>query len=305
MRITRRGKFKRQKVFMVVSAFSLLLFFCVGYAAFSTSITLNAKGNVYSSSDITINDLKNLVVTTGDGLYVDVTENNRYVYKGADPDNYITFNGENAGWRIVSIEPDGTIKIVRDNKLNDTMIWNSEEGNTSWHDSEVNGYLNGDYYNNLSSTVKGQIQYHSWNIGSISSEDLENQNVNDFYNSEKSLTELSNFGLLSLSDVIKAGIDNNCQSIYELFDVTVDTCFLNSYLVDSLLGSQEFSFLINPVDDYSLSGISNYLDGVDHYKLSADLYSDFDFYVVPSVYLKSTTVFSGGNGTSQNPYVIK
>ena len=40
-------------------------------------------------------------------------EDGRYFYKGADPNNYITFNDEPAGWRIMSLEPDGAIKIIR------------------------------------------------------------------------------------------------------------------------------------------------------------------------------------------------
>lgn len=37
----------------------------------------------------------------------------RYFFTGANPNNYITFNGETAGWRIISVECDGTIKIMK------------------------------------------------------------------------------------------------------------------------------------------------------------------------------------------------
>jgi len=57
------------------------------------------------------------VVTEGDGLYEDPTEAGRYVYRGTDPNNYITFNGEEAGWRIISIENDGTMKIMKMDSL--------------------------------------------------------------------------------------------------------------------------------------------------------------------------------------------
>jgi len=62
---------------------------------------------------ITIDELTEDVVTSGDGLYEDPTEAGRYVYRGANPDNYITFNGEEAGWRIISVESDGTLKIMK------------------------------------------------------------------------------------------------------------------------------------------------------------------------------------------------
>jgi len=54
------------------------------------------------------------VVTEGDGLYEDEYETGRYIYRGANPNNYITFNGETAGWRIISVETDGTLKIMKD-----------------------------------------------------------------------------------------------------------------------------------------------------------------------------------------------
>ena len=57
--------------------------------------------------------LKELVTTTGDGLYADTYEEGRYIYKGANPNNYITFSGET--WRIISVESDNTIKIMRNN----------------------------------------------------------------------------------------------------------------------------------------------------------------------------------------------
>ena len=47
---------------------------------------------------------KEPIVTSGDGLYEDEYEEGRYFYKGADPNNYVTFNNEQAGWRIMSIE---------------------------------------------------------------------------------------------------------------------------------------------------------------------------------------------------------
>ena len=53
------------------------------------------------------------IVTSGDGLYVDSTVEGRYVYKGTNPNNYISFNNEL--WRIIAVEPDGTIKIMSTN----------------------------------------------------------------------------------------------------------------------------------------------------------------------------------------------
>jgi len=59
-----------------------------------------------------------------DGLYTDPVESGRYVYRGADPDNYIwldlngdTTKTDNETYRIMSVESDDTIKVVAQNEL--------------------------------------------------------------------------------------------------------------------------------------------------------------------------------------------
>ena len=74
------------------------------------------------------------IVTSGDGLYEDEYEDGKYTYKGANPNNYITFNDETAGWRIISINSDGTIKIMRDANINtsNNLAWDSSNSN-NWN----------------------------------------------------------------------------------------------------------------------------------------------------------------------------
>ena len=142
------------------------------------------------------------IMSSGDGLYEDSTRAGRYVYKGADPDNYIEFNDEL--WRIVAKEADGTYKIVRNELLSEEMPFdtrgyrdegsngaggtycaNSAYGCNAWAananlvgspaeftnttqtgtvllDSSLNTYLNGEYYNSLSPTAQSQIVSHEW-----------------------------------------------------------------------------------------------------------------------------------------------
>lgn len=87
----------------------------VGYSAFSTNLNVNVKGNI-GKKRITSTELKNEIATSGDGLYKDAYEENRYIYKGANPNNYIIFNDEL--WRIISIESDGILKIIKNTVLN-------------------------------------------------------------------------------------------------------------------------------------------------------------------------------------------
>ncbi len=145
------------------------------------------------------------LVESGDGLYEDSYEAGRYIYRGNDPDNYITFNDEL--WRIVAKEVDGTYKIIRNELLPQnegytTMAYDARNHRTtqnnsycdysSWgcgvfaavsgtfrtpsgskqgtvtENSSIQEYLNGEYYtSSINSTAKGQMTSHTFNIGAV------------------------------------------------------------------------------------------------------------------------------------------
>ena len=63
-RKTRREKRKQKKI-IVISALSLLLFLCVGYAAFSTNLSITAKGNIKERNNLYVSS--NGSDTTGNG----------------------------------------------------------------------------------------------------------------------------------------------------------------------------------------------------------------------------------------------
>ncbi len=78
-------------------------------------------------------------VTSGDGLYADSYEDNVYTYRGANPNNYVTFNGEQ--WRIISVNTsDNIIKIMRNASLENRVFDTSSNGR----------YNSSQYCNNIS-----------------------------------------------------------------------------------------------------------------------------------------------------------
>lgn len=52
MRRIGRQRRKKQNKILIIGSLSLLLFLCVGYAAFSTNISLKAKGNIKDKSRV-------------------------------------------------------------------------------------------------------------------------------------------------------------------------------------------------------------------------------------------------------------
>ena len=112
MRTIRRKRGKRQKQILILSTLTLFSILTVGYAAFQTNISLTAKGNVKPTVSYTIDQLKATVGTCGNGeLVEDPTEPGRYIYRGADPCNYLKLGSD--AYRIMSIESDGTLKVIK------------------------------------------------------------------------------------------------------------------------------------------------------------------------------------------------
>jgi len=123
----RRGN--KQKKIIITSMVSVVFLFSVGYAAFSSEFLISGKGTIIEREILASEFLKSKTVTSGDGLYKDPIENDRYVYKGANPDNYIwldlnndTSKTDNEIYRIVSIELDNTIKVVSQNSIGNIVF---------------------------------------------------------------------------------------------------------------------------------------------------------------------------------------
>ena len=125
---------------------------------------------------LTPEDIKELAVTQGDGLYKDEYEDGKYTYKGANPNNYITFNNET--WRIISIGADNTIKIMRNESIGN-QVWNTFDSSNWDRPSDIKTYLNEEY---LTTKIANQdkIVSHTWSIGRVTenNSDLANQ-IND------------------------------------------------------------------------------------------------------------------------------
>ena len=84
---------------------------------------------------VSIGEIEVPTVNSGDGLYEDVYEQGRYVYKGSNSNNYIMFNNEL--WRIVAKEADGTYKILR-NEILENRPFNENVNSNDWKTSTLN-----------------------------------------------------------------------------------------------------------------------------------------------------------------------
>ena len=335
----RRRQMKKQKRIIIVSSLCLLLCLCVGYAAFQTTLSITAKGNIKEMPNCEMGGIKVNTVTDGDGLYKDIYEEERCVYRGQDPDNYITFNGET--WRIIAKETDGTYKIIRNdvlaNRAFDEANHRSTEKNsycdepsrgcgvyaavsgefsspsgsqsgTVTEDSSIKIYLNDDYYvNNINATAKGQMTSHSFNIGAVENLDqsgAESDSIEKNISGEKKYQWTGNVGLANVSDILRASTNPLCTSATTSYNGT-NECNSN-YLLDKGAASGLYYWTINA---YSRESGGNSF-GVWYGPVSSSRARVIRTYAYasgnaprPVVFLKSDITLNG-SGTSLDPFKL-
>lgn len=153
--------------------------FYVTFKYNSTSITdntLKSKINfVFGTKFKELILANNILTTSGDGLY---NYNNKYYFSGSNVNNYVWFNcddgfnsdSENCEkWRIVSIEDDDSIKLVRDDVIsqetivdleNKTNFWTDNIGSYNYgRDIQPNGTILFDLRNRRPQTLSADLSY--------------------------------------------------------------------------------------------------------------------------------------------------
>ena len=233
------------------------------------------------------------VVTEGDGLYEDTYEEGRYFYKGKNVNNYITFNNET--WRIVSIEADKTIKIMREANLGD-RAWDSlgSSGNNNWaRPATLNTYLNGSYLTGtLNATAQSQIVPKDWNIGLVT---YDNNDLADQINDEKSTTWNGKVALVTVSEYLRSNSNQSSCGTFSKNNDNYSTCQNSSWMyindnwwtLSPRAGSSSYVFFV-----FSDGGVYDYHAYITYAA------------VRPAVYLSSSVQITGGNGSSSSPYTI-
>lgn len=161
---------------------------------------------------------------SGDGLYEALGEPDRYVYRGADPENYIWLdeNGDKTKqtsemYRIISYEPDDTIKVIRNDRITkdgaNAIKWdegtarqNTSAGYycTSSNGCNVWGNQENTYYNDTTLTSINQDFYYKY-YPSNASTTLENYTNTGIVSQDSTLNTYLNetwINTLNFKDII-------------------------------------------------------------------------------------------------------
>ena len=330
----RRRQMKKQKRIIIVSSLCLLLCLCVGYAAFQTTLSITAKGNIKKNPlEGPVEDvITNLVSTKSDELYTDDNDNIRYY--GAEPNNYVYYNCTDINnqtsstcelWRIMGII-DGKVKIIKDEVLTPVttdngvtigtssgFYWNkvqqSGKNYNNWEDSTLQTYLNGTYYNSLNSTYRNMISPSTYYLGGTTSSNYSTLTASGFYNAERDSSQVysggsndpnpgsttQNIGLMYPSDYGYAA-GESCLST-ALWNYK-SSCKNTDYLF-----SGKGEWLQAPSASYSRNAA--YLNSAGIVDGGGRNVSSASYAVRPVLYLNTSVQITDGIGSQSNPFKLK
>ena len=237
------------------------------------------------------------VVSSGDGLYADEYESGKYTYKGANPNNYITFNNET--WRIVSKDSSGLIKIMRNESIGN-QVWDADYSN-DWETSDIKSYLNETYLPTI--TVNNdKIVSHIWSIGAVTAN---NSDLADQINDENGTqSQSASIGMITASEYLRANTNKEqCENL-NINDTNRATCLTTNWMY-SIVPSGDYLWTISP--DAMFSDFVFFVFGSAGYagRLNSDSASNSigSGGVSPTLYLTFNITLTG-DGTEGNPFQI-
>ena len=269
--------------------------------------------------------------TETDGLYeyTDKEGTSTYVYRGINPNNYVTFAGST--WRVLRIQEDGTVKLIKEDALNFASDKVAEDRGT-YKDVRYNNSNSSDEDSKyVGSNVKAYVE--EWYESEMSSYD--NKIVTNTYCSDRTEDHNSAFYQMMSSQMSTMyGIYNRLNfgdwdGQGEPTGEQIAAMTFNPRISCRNEDKVNAKVALITADEYVLAGgvagkVSNYLvkdyyywtmspagfsdnSGAfnvdDNGNISGNNVSDYNA-VRPVVTLKANITISSGNGTSNNPYVI-
>ena len=187
----------------------------------------------------------------------------RYVY-GQTEDNYLWYSGKL--WRIVSINGDGSVKLVTQGNMT-TLAWDTSSTNTDYSTSQVRSWLNNEFLPTLYD-ANNLLVDSTWDYTTYAEATATKVEATSFVQNER-------VGLLTIYDYYSSGASSG---------------FLNNSYV---------WWTMSPATDGS--GVWD----VYSYGIEYVIVPTRGLGVRPSINMKSYIQIVGGSGTKSDPYVIE
>lgn len=250
--------------------------------------SVDLKCNNYSTDTLTAYIQKNeQIVNSRDGLYQYGKE---FIYRGENVNNYILFS--NNLWRILRINEDGTLRVIADKAYEQTE-WDDrynidvddDVGINDFEVSRIKDYLS-EYGKDEDYIAKSNRKYIvAKNVCLDKIDNLDFANIANLTCSNYS-QEKYPFSMIQLNEYFIASIDSNCNSIVS------ESCTNYNYLAKGRY------WTITPL---KLDSSKVYTTGTSTKAVEAEYI--YNIRVVTN--LSSHMIYSGGDGSKENPYTIK
>ena len=288
--------------------------------AYNIDYMINGTATVHENQDISteppaptaVDKIKEIAVSNPDELTYDETSDNNLRYIGADPNNYVSFNGEL--WRIIGVMnniDDGTgkkesrLKIIRDEPYSTDIAWDTDNVN-DWTTASLQEELNTTYLNSIQSPYKEMISNAKWNLGGSSTYD--DVTASMFYERERGTEVYSGHttqwtgkvGLMYVSDYGYAtsggSIGRDVCLTTELYNWgNVSDCYKNNWLYDNNIFQWTLTVESNSTGVFQIDSNG---------PIGTMFASEYSFLAFPVVYLSSNVRITGGDGSHDNPYTL-
>lgn len=245
----------------------------------------------------------NPVVTYGSGLYEN--EKGGYYFRGEVKNNYVSFGEININdkpkpylWKILSIESDNTVKIMTDITERERYAWDDrfnegKQSNFGYNDFEISraketlkSFESNDNITN--EAMKNAIVAKNLCIGKrkISDTSKDGSAECSVMSGDKYM-----FGLITPYEYMRVSLDDNCKV------PSNDSCSNYNYMYNKDIVS--WSLTAEDTDDNNYSVY--YFDGTVFESGRASIQRRF--YV--TAYINARALFKSGNGTVDDPYIIR
>ena len=293
--------------------------------SFKCKITV--EGNQEKSADLLSTVIKNnnspiveatpdfnTTATTDEGLIKGIDDDGEtYYFRGAVEDNYVKIGDMETLWRIVRVNGDGTTRLISDEIVGNSAF------NTSFNNEKYLGYTYDNSAPNVQDGTSSTIKTYLENWYTTNMSEYDNLIASTRYCNDTSVSEVDRFGYIYYG--ARGRLANNKSPQFTCPN-TEKTNGGEYDLKIGLLTADEAAFAggkyYSSNKDYYLQkgdwywlGTPSYFSGINASGFgvddSGDLHNHFvgdSGGVVPVLNLRSDVLYSTGDGTKTNPYIV-
>ena len=255
-----------------------------GFFLYSANLNCGKYYETKKLKDVIMNDTEK--ASNGSGLY---QEGDNYIYKGDDPNNYVSFADKT--WRILRVNSDGTIRMMELTRR-DGVIWDDRYNDDRQYASGINDFRISRIREYLEELYKNEKEFSNENKSYISNQNLcigkrsDEDTVNDGSLECSDVLENQPLGIMQLNEYMIPSLDKGCTS------PSKQQCYNYNFLANVVT----WTLNADSANSYKVFKIANSAIATEANRTSP---------VKLIVNINSQVNYNSGDGTLENPYTFK